>query len=112
MNKIITSLFAFFLFSQSSVFAAGPVTGEEVLAGIEFTPEYLVVTVIRSCPKESQYSIDVNNDLLTVYRIDGKDCRSIPGPRKLYFSREELGLGTSLTISLQNKMITYVQVRR
>jgi hypothetical protein len=106
MNKIITSVFALFLFSQSSVFAAGPITGEEVLAGIEFTPEDLVITVIRSCPGESQYSIDVDGDLLTVNRIDGRDCRPLPGPRKLYFSREELGIGEHETFTLKNKIIS------
>jgi hypothetical protein len=105
MNKIITSVFVFLLFLQSSVFTLGYAEEvEEVLSGIEFTPEHLVISVARCGTHEGKYRIDIDNDLLTVYLTDRKQCRALVGPRPLYFSREELGIGKYDRFTLKNKI--------
>ena len=97
MNKIITSIFALLLFSQSSVFAF-PIDEEvAVLHGIEITREDLILTVTSTgCTGNNHFNIDMDTSItpfsVTIYRVKGDRCRAAPHFKKLIFSREELGL--------------------
>jgi len=97
MNKIIISVFALFLFSQSSVFAFPFDEREVVLHGIEITREDLILTVTSTgCTRNDHFIIDVDTSItpfpVTIYRVKDDRCRAAPHIKKLIFSREELGL--------------------
>ena len=85
---------------------------EEVLHGVELTPEKLIITVATGgCTNEGSFRFDVNKGttgqmpyMVTVYRIEPDDCRGNFEPIQISYSREELGLGGAVEFVLRNKI--------
>lgn len=85
---------------------------EEVLHGVEITPEKLTITVATGgCTKEGSFRFDVNKGttgqmpyMVTVYRIEPDDCEGNFEPIKISYSRKELGLDGTVEFILRNKI--------
>lgn len=85
---------------------------EEVLHGVELTPEKLIITVATGgCTGEDSFHIDVNKGftgqppyLVTIYRIEPDDCKGAFEPMKIAFSKEKLGLDGAVEFILRNKI--------
>lgn len=85
---------------------------EEVLYGVELTPEKLIITVATGgCTGEDSFHVEVNKGytglppyLVTVYRIVSDNCKGIFEPMKIAFSREKLGLDEAVEFILLNKI--------
>ena len=82
---------------------------EEVLHGVELTPEKLVITVATGgCTEEGDFRFDVNKMaspyMVTVYRIVSDDCKGEFEPIQISYSREELGLKDGVEFILRNKI--------
>jgi hypothetical protein len=85
---------------------------EEVLYGVELTPEKLIITVATGgCTKEGSFHVEVHKGykellpyLVTVYRIVPDDCEDALEPMKISFSREKLGLDGAVEFILRNKI--------
>lgn len=82
---------------------------EEVLHGVELTPEKLVITVATGgCTEEGDFRFDVNKMaspyMVTVYRIVSDDCEGKFEPIQISYSRKELGLEGGVEFILRNKI--------
>lgn len=85
---------------------------EEVLYGVELTPEKLIITVATGgCTGEDSFHVDVNKGytgqppyLVTVYRIKSDNCKGAFEPMQIAFSREKLGLDGLVEFILRNKI--------
>jgi hypothetical protein len=82
---------------------------EEVLHGVELTPEKLVITVATGgCTEKGDFRFDVNKMaspyMVTVYRIVSDDCKGEFEPIQIPYSREELGLKDGVEFVLRNKI--------
>jgi hypothetical protein len=89
-----------------------PLPIEEVLYGVELTPEKLIITVATGgCTGEDSFHVEVHKGykellpyLVTVYRIVPDDCEAALEPMKISFSREKLGLDGAVEFILRNKI--------
>lgn len=85
---------------------------EEVLYGVELTPEKLIITVATGgCTGEESFHVDVNKGftgqppyLVTVYRIKSDNCKGKFEPMQIAFSREKVGLDGLVEFVLRNKI--------
>ncbi|MCI5226559.1 MAG: hypothetical protein D3918_07840 [Candidatus Electrothrix sp. AX2] len=85
---------------------------EEVLHGIELTPESLVITVATGGRTEKgSFHVQVDRGykklpryLVTVYRIKSDDSKGDFEPIRISFSREELGLEGDVDFRVLNKI--------
>lgn len=82
---------------------------EEVLYGVELTPEKLIITVATGGRTEGgDFRFAVNKTaspyIVTVYRIVSDDCKGAFEPIKIAFSREKLGLDGLVEFILRNKI--------
>jgi hypothetical protein len=85
---------------------------EEVLYGVELTPEKLIITVATGgCTGEDSFHVEVNKGytglppyFVTVYRIVPDDCKGAFEPIKIAFSREKLGLDGLIEFVFRNKI--------
>jgi len=82
---------------------------EEVLHGVEVTPEKLIITVATGgCTDGGDFRFDVNKMaspyIVTVYRIVSDDCKGAFEPIQISYSRKELGLEGGVEFILRNKI--------
>ncbi len=85
---------------------------EEVLYGVEITPEKLIITVATGgCTGEDSFHVDVNKGytgrppyLVTVYRVVPDHCKGNFEPMKVAFSRKELKLEGNVEFTVQNRI--------
>ena len=85
---------------------------EEVLYGVELTPESLIITVATGgCTEEDSFHIDVNKGytglppyLVTVYRVKPDDCHGNFEPIRIAFSRKDLGLEGLVEFRVLNRI--------
>lgn len=85
---------------------------EEVLYGVELTPESLIITVATGgCTEEDSFHIDVNKGytglppyLVTVYRVKPDDCLGHFEPIRIAFSRKDLGLEGLVEFRVLNRI--------
>ncbi len=85
---------------------------EEVLHGIELTPESLIITVATGgCTKRNSFRVDVVIGttgappyLVIIYRIKSDDCKGDFEPIRISFSLKELGLEGAVDFRVLNRI--------
>ncbi|MCI5144544.1 MAG: hypothetical protein D3923_03235, partial [Candidatus Electrothrix sp. AR3] len=99
---------------EKEAVVASPVKNavEEVLYGIELTPERLVITVATGgCTEKDSFHIHVDKGYtglppyqVTVYRIKPDDCKGNFEPIRISFSRKDLGLEGAIDFTVRNRI--------